>query len=886
MRVDKIRTLAGPNIYTHRPVLVMTLYLGELTDKESREIPDFINRLLSVMPGLHQHRCSRERPGGFVERLHEGTYFAHIVEHVTLELSEMAGIPAYFGRARYAGEPGSYFVIVEYKAEQAMRFLLNVAVELVQALVKGDPFPLQEKLHEAQRIAARTELGPSTRAIVDGAERRGIPWFRIGDGSLVQLGYGKNRKHIQAAVAHGTRAVAVEVAGDKELTKILLEQASIPVPHSITVETWADAVDALARIGAPVVVKPLDGRQGQGVSLNLATPEEVAHAFHIAQEYSKQVLVEELYEGRNYRVLVIGNRMVAASERHPAHVFGDGEHTIAELIEIANRNPLRGDGHEKPLTKIEIDSILLAHLEKNRIGLDHIPHAAEMVILREGINLSTGGTAKDVTDLVHTDVVRMCERAARIIGMDICGLDLVLKDITAPLTKDSGGIIEINASPGLRMHLYPSEGKPRDVGAAIVDLLYPQGEPARIPLISITGTNGKTTVTRMISHIISEAGRTVGMTTTDGIYVGGECIVEGDTTGPHSARTVLSDPLVEVAVLETARGGITRRGLGYDWSDIAVLTNIQPDHLGQDGIESIEDLVYIKSLVAERVREGGTLILNADDEHLARLMETPRVARLPKRVIYFSLHDNHLLIKRHISAGNTAYFMRDGWIIEAEGEIERAIIHVAGIPATMGGIAEFNVANAMAAVAAVRAYGLTEEQSAQALMTFSSEAHNAGRTNLYRVGHGYVLLDYGHNPAALKSICRLASQWHSRNVTGIVGVPGDRSDELIEEAGRIAAHGFSRVVIKEDKDLRGRAPGEVAQLLLRTIKAEKPERDCQVALDECEAVRRELENMREGDIVVVFYDKIEPIKRELAAHMAVPVSSIDTEIARINIAKA
>ncbi|HKS29602.1 MAG TPA: cyanophycin synthetase [Pyrinomonadaceae bacterium] len=886
MRVDKIRTLPGPNIYTHKPVLVMTLLLEELTEKESFEIEGFIERLLKMLPGLYEHRCSRERAGGFVERLNEGTYFAHIVEHVALELSGLADVPVSFGRARYAGERGRYFVIVEYSAEQAMRFLLKVAVELVQSLVVGDPFPLEEKMAEARLIAGRTELGPSTRAIVDAAERRGIPWFRIGDGSLVQLGYGKNRKHIQAAVSDATRAIAMEVAGDKELTKILLEQASISVPRSITVETWTDAVDALHRIGGAVVVKPLDGRQGQGVSLNLTTPEEVAHAFHIAQAFSNHVLVEELYVGRNYRVLVVGDRMVAASERHPAHVFGDGRHTIAELIELANQDPLRGEGHEKPLTRIEIDSILLAHLEKTGMSLAHIPHAGEMVILREGINLSTGGTARDVTDTVHESVRSMCERAARIIGMDVCGIDLVLKDIAEPLAEDSGGVIEINASPGLRMHLYPSEGKPRDVGGAIVSLLYPEGTPARIPLISITGTNGKTTVTRMIGHALAETGAVVGMTTTDGIYIGGERIVEGDTTGPHSARTVLSDPSVEVAVLETARGGITRRGLGYDWSDISIMTNIQPDHLGQDGIETVDDLVYIKSVVAERVREGGTLILNADDERLARLMEVERVNRVPKQVIYFSLRDNHLLIKRHVSLGGTAYFVRDGWIIEARGETEKAILRAADIPATMGGFAEFNVSNALATVAASRAHGLTVEQVAGALQSFRSEEHNAGRTNLYRVGAGYVLLDYGHNPAALLSVCRMAGQWRGFNVTGIIGAPGDRCDELIEEAGRIAARGFNRIIIKEDYDLRGRVPGEVAQMLLRAVKSEVPERDCQVVLDELEAAEREIQSIGAGDVLVVFYDRIEPIREALRARGALPASSIEMNFAKFSIAQA
>jgi cyanophycin synthetase len=887
MRIDKIRTIAGPNVYTHQPVLVARLFLEELTDVASTEIPGFMERLLTALPGLHEHRCSKGRPGGFVERLHEGTYFAHIVEHVALELTEHAGIPSYFGRARYAGEPGCYNVVVEYKAEQGTRFLLEVAVGLATALVAGDPFPLEDKIKEAKRIVAQTELGPSTRAIVDAATWRGIPWFRIGaDSSLVQLGYGKNRRHIQAAVCDRTRAIAMEVAGDKELTKTLLEQVSIPVPRGILTKTWDEAVDALGRIGPPVVVKPLDGRQGKGVSLNLTTPEEVAHAFHLAREFSEHVLVEELFEGRNYRVLVVGGRVAAASEREPAKVTGDGSHTIAELIEMTNQDPSRGEGHEKPLTRIVVDEIVRAHLEKSGRALDDIPPAGEAVYLRDGINLSTGGTARDVTDIVHPSVAGMCVRAARVIGMDVCGVDLVLRDIGAPLTKGCGGVIELNASPGLRMHLYPSEGQPRDVGGAIVEMMYPPGAPSRIPIISVTGTNGKTTVTRMIGHVLGEAGQTVGMTTTDGIYVAGERIVEGDTTGPHSARTVLSDPDVEVAVLETARGGITRRGLGYDWSDMAVLTNIQPDHIGQDGIETVEDILHIKSLVAERVRENGTLVLNADDERLARLMENPRVSRLDKRVVYFSLHENHLLIKKHRDAGGLAYFVKDGQLVEAVGQEEHVIARVEEIPATLGGAAEFNVANALAAAAACRAQGVTREQIASALRTFRGDLQNPGRNNLYEVGGGYVMLDYGHNPDAFKAVGRLASLWQGRRVTGVIGIPGDRDDQLILEGGRVAAQGFGRLIIKEDGDLRGRQVGEVAGLLYKAVKDEAPDRECHIVLDECDALRMEIERIRAGEVVVFFYDKLEPLLEVLKQHGATPAAAVSAPSSHAAVAKA
>jgi cyanophycin synthetase len=857
----------------------MQLELEGLTDTESRDIPGFNERLIHLLPGLGEHHCSRDKRGGFVERLLEGTYFAHITEHVALELSEAAGIPVGFGRARYAGAPGSYNVIVTYASEQGMRYLLETAVQLVNALVEGKEFPLEERVREVRAIVADTELGPSTRAIVDAASAHGIPWSRVGEESFVQLGYGRNRRFIQAAMSDRTSAVAVETAGDKEFTKVLLRQVSIPVPRGEVVRTEEDAVDALDHIGVPVVVKPLDGRQGKGVSLYISTPEQMRQAFAVAREFSENVLVEELFVGKNYRVLVVDYRMIAASERLPAHVIGDGQHTINELIEIENRNPMRGIGHEKPLTQIMIDEIMNAYLCKAGLSLGDVPERGETVLLRESINLSTGGTAKDVTDLVHEEVQEMCERAARVVGLDICGIDLVTADIGAPVErsgrgKTGGGIIELNAAPGLRMHLYPSEGESRDVGGAIVEMLYPGGGDGRIPVISITGTNGKTTVTRMIGHVLAQTGRRVGMATTEGIYLGDRQIVEGDTTGPHSARTVLSDPSVEVAVLETARGGIVRRGLGYDWSDISVMTNIGPDHIGQDGIESVEDLVYIKSLIAERVREGGTLILNADDEHLARLMENPRVSKLEKQIVYFSLRENNSLVACHIDAGHIAYFLRDGQVIEASDHREYPVLRVADIPCTMGGTAEFQISNLLAAIAACRACRVTSEHLRASLQSFNSN-YNPGRANLYRVNGGYVMVDYGHNPDAFAAICRTVARWTDRRVTGIIGVPGDRDDSVIEQAGRVAGRGFQRVIIKEDYDLRGRGKGEVAKLLCRAVNDESPETECHIVLDEITALRSEIEGLRDGQVIVIFYDKLEPVTKLLNEAGAIPVTTID-----------
>jgi cyanophycin synthetase len=876
MKIEGIRTLSGPNVYTHRPALILTLDLEDLARVETRDVEGFNARLLALLPGLREHHCSRGRAGGFVERLEEGTYFGHAVEHAAIELTGLAGVGVTHGKTRAAERDGVYHVVVEYKAEDATRYLLETAVALVESVIRGEAFPLEERVREARCIAASTELGPSTRAIVDAAARRGIPWARVGKGSVVQLGWGKHRRFIQAATTDMSSAVAVETSCDKDLTKLLLEQSSIPVPAGLTVKTEDEAAAALEALGAPVVVKPLDGRQGHGVSLNLSTAEEVRAAFRIAADYSHEVLVEELIRGRNYRVLVVGGEMVAASERLPCYVTGDGTHSVAELIEIANRDPLRGDGHEKPLTKIVVDEIALAHLRKNGLTPAHVPGAGETVTLRDSINLSTGGVARDVTDEVHESVRVLCERAARAVGLDVCGVDLVLGDIGAPFEEGRGAVIELNASPGLRMHLFPSEGRPRDVGSEIVSMLFPAGD-GRVPVVSVTGTNGKTSVTRMIGHVLSNEGLCVGVTTTDGIWVGGRQVAKGDTTGPHSARTVLSDPTVEAAVLETARGGIVRRGLGYDWSDVGVMTNIQEDHFGQDGIETLDDLVYIKSLVAERVREGGTLVLNADDEILARLAEEPRVRAEEKRVVYFSMRGaEHVVIRKHLDAGGTAFFARDGWVVEATGHGQTRVLRLSDVPVTMGGTAHFQSANVLACVAACRARGVAAESIAASLSTFRSAADNPGRTNLFRTAAGgYVILDYGHNPEAFAAVCQTASRWRGRRVTGIIGVPGDRSDELIERAGRIAARGFERIVIKEDEDTRGRRRGEVAEILRRAVSDETPWRECSVTLSEPEALREELRRQQPGDVLVIFYDKAGPLRPVLEEFDAEPVAEIE-----------
>ncbi|HEX8246758.1 MAG TPA: cyanophycin synthetase [Pyrinomonadaceae bacterium] len=875
MKIESIKSFSGANIYSHQPVLMIEIDLEELKGKESREVSGFNARLLEFLPKLQEHYCDSGKPGGFVERLHAGTHFNHVVEHAAVELLALAGIDRRHEKSCNGDEKDDSKAVIETTTVETARYLMTTAAELVEAVVNEKTFFIEEKITEAKDIAADTELGPSAAAIVEAAERRGIPWRRENIASLIQLGYGKNLRQVQAAITDGTGVIGVDLAKDKDLTKQRLNDFSIPVPDGEIVRTEREAARALELIGAPVVVKPLDGRQGKGVSLNLRTPAEVIEAFQIAREYSRKVLVEELFEGKNYRVLVIDGKMVAASERVPCGVVGDGEHTVAQLIDIENQNPLRGEGHEKPLTKIKIDPIILSSLQKEGWKMEDVPPVGERVSLCAGMNLSTGGTARDVTDDVHRSVKILCERAARVIGLDICGVDLVLEDISAPMPKEKGGVIEINAAPGLRMHTFPSEGKPRDVGGAIIEMLYPNGKEARIPIISVTGTNGKTTVTRMISHILNDGNLTVGTTTSTGIYLNGEQIVKGDTTGPISARTILGDRAVDVAVLETARGGIVRRGLAYDWSDISVLTNITEDHIGQDGIESIEDLINIKALVPERVRAGGTLILNADDETSGRVLERENVKRIDRQIVYFSLGENNPRVREHVERGGTAYVAKNDFIVEITGAESCRVVDSRELPVTLNGTADFQTANAMAAIAACRAYGMAREEIVSRLKTFRTDSDNPGRNNLYKVGKGYALVDYGHNPDGFAAICRMVSRWEGKTITGIINIAGDRDDRIVREAARVAARCFRRVIATEDLDRRGRAPGEIPRLLCEAIRQENPDCHCDIMPNEAEAVSKAIREIKENEVVVIFYDQLSAVLDIFAQNGAVPVSSFE-----------
>ncbi|HBT49583.1 MAG TPA: cyanophycin synthetase [Caldanaerobacter subterraneus] len=853
MKIKEIRVYRGRNVYSHRPVIKMTVDI-EGEEIPTKDIPGFNETLLNLLPGLKKHTCSYGYEGGFAKRLEEGTYLPHVTEHIILELQNVLGYDVKFGRARNV-EGSLYNVIFEYSLEECGIRAAKLAVDLVNKLIRGEKIDLEEKLEKIRDIIAEVELGPSTMAIKMEALKRGIPVTRVGNGSILRLGYGKYQKIIEGTISQNTSCIAVDIASDKILTKKILKDHGLPVPEGDVAYNEEEAISIAEELGYPVVIKPYNGNQGKGVHLNISSREEVVIAYRNAKNYSDLVMVEKQIRGRHYRVLVVGEKVVAVAERIPAHVIGDGVHTVKELIEIENKNPLRGNGHEKPLTKITVDAVSKMVLQKQGLTLDDVPRKGRKVFLRESANLSTGGIAIDRTDEIHPHNIEIAVRAAKAIGLDIAGIDITMEDIRKPLSATNGAIIEINASPGIRMHHYPSKGKPRNVAKAIVDMLFPKGSKATIPIISITGTNGKTTVTRMTAHILKTYGYTVGMTCTDGIYIDDTCVYKGDNTGPKSARTCLADKNIDAAVLETARGGIIREGLGYDLADIGVITNISEDHLGIDGIETLEDLAFVKALVVEAVKEDGYSVLNADDP-----MTTYLAQRAKGKIIYFSMYDNNLTVKKHIEKGGIAVYVKDGVIVIANGQII-PVVKIEEIPAALSGKVLYNVENALAAIAASYGVKVPVNIIAKGIKTFYCDTtHNPGRFNLFNVGNFRVLVDYGHNIAGIKSVIEAAQKLDANRLIGVIGVPGDRINSSILKVGEICGQGFDFIYVKEDLDLRGRKPGEVAKLLEQgAIKGGIDRKKIKTILKETEALRAAMYNAEGGDLIVVFYEKYQPI---------------------------
>jgi cyanophycin synthetase len=874
IKIKRIKVLTGPNMWAYRPVLEILTDIGKYEELPSNKLPGFTERLADLIPSLWEHRCSEGRPGGFLERLRIGTYMGHIVEHIILELQSLAGMDVGFGRTRQTERYGEYRIVVDYKDPEAAKMCAYLAIEIAECCAENLPieFDMTQRLDEIREVAEDNMLGPSTQAIVDAARKRRIPWFRLSRGSLVQLGHGVHARRIQAAETSFTPNIGVEIASDKELTKDLLDKVGVPVPKGAVVDD-ADAAWQVAQdLGGPVVVKPYDGNQGKAVSVNLTTEEQVKQAVALAQEFSSRVIVEQYLAGSDYRLLVINGQLVAAAERRPAQVVANGRNSVRELVKMVNEDPRRGVGHGSALTRIRVDAVAELTLAKQDLTWDSVPPAGQVVFLRDNSNLSTGGTATDVTDEVHPDNVALAVLAAQTIGLDIAGVDVVCKNIKRSLYEQGGGVVEVNAAPGLRMHIYPSEGKSRPIGEAIVNMLFPGDTSARVPLIAVTGTNGKTTVTRMISHIYSTMKKYVGMTTTDGIYFGGVRRVWGDCSGPRSAEAVLQHPMVEVAVLETARGGILRSGLAWDRSTVSVVLNIAADHLGLDGIDTLERLARVKGVIVESVSRDGYAVLNAEDPLVAEMAED-----CPGQIIYFAMDCTAAPMTFHLAQGGKAAYVADGNLILAEGSQETVLLRAADIPATYNGMIPFQVQNALSAAAACWGAGVPLDSIRLGLRTFQTDEKTApGRFNVFNVGNASVIVDYGHNPHALKAVQAAIKQMRPRRSIGVVAAPGDRRDADIQELAVVAANTFDWVIVREDTEMRGRERGEVAHLIADTIARTRPSLPVSIITDEEEAAEQALEMARAGDLVVIFADRvdatIEQIKR---ARKAVAIEQSD-----------
>ena len=859
MKILKTLTLRGPNYWSIRrkQLIVMRLDLEDLADRPSDTIPGFYDGLVQVLPSLMEHFCSPGYRGGFLERVQTGTYMGHIIEHVALELQELAGMTAGFGRTRETATPGVYNVVFEYVDEQAGRYAGRAAVRLCQALVDTGSYALSElerDLEDLRDLHANAALGPSTETIVTEAEARKIPWMLLSARAMVQLGYGVHQKRIQATLSSHSGILAVELACDKEGTKTMLGDAGIPVPRGTTIQYFDELENAIKDVGGyPIVIKPLDGNHGRGITINVRHWDEAIAAYDLATEESKSrsIIIERFYEGSDHRVLVIDGKLVAVAERVPAHVIGDGKSTISELIEITNQDPNRGDGHDNILTKIVVNKTAIDVLARQDFNLDSVLPENQIAYLRATANLSTGGIAIDRTDDIHPENVWLMERVAKVIGLDIAGIDVVTSDISKPLRETDGVIVEVNAAPGFRMHVAPSQGLPRNVAAPVLEMLFPPGTPSRIPILAVTGTNGKTTTTRLLAHIYRQTGKTVGFTSTDAVYINEYCVEKGDNTGPYSAGMILRDPTVEVAVLETARGGILRAGLAFDTCDVGVVLNVAADHLGLGDIDTIEQMAKVKSVIAEVVHPDGYAILNADDPLVAAMAE-----KVKAKVAYFSMNPDNPIIKNQVRRNGIAAVYESGYLSILEGSWTLRVEQASLIPMTMGGMAPFMIANALAACLAAFVNGVDVEMIRQGVRTFRTTAEQTpGRMNLFNLDRHHALIDYAHNPAGYRAVGDFVKNWQGQRF-GVVGGPGDRRDEDLIELGQIAAQVFDRIIVKEDDDKRGRSNGEAADLIVKGILQERPEAQYEVVLDEVTAVNQALDQVEDKGLVVVFPETV------------------------------
>jgi len=857
MEIQTLKVLRGPNQWASFPVLEVWVDLGRLEEYPSDLILGFNDRLMQWLPSLIEHRCSIGERGGFFERLRTGTWMGHILEHVTLELQSLAGQPVSFGKARETSTRGVYKVIIQFKEEAFAIDCLHTSHRLIMAAVAGEPFDVACEIKRLKKVLLDVQLGPSTRSIVEAAAARGIPSRRLTEGSLVRLGFGVKQRRIIAAETDRTGAVAESIAQDKELTRTLLAEAGIPVPEGRPVSDAADAWIAAEEIGAPVVVKPRYGNQGRGVSVSLSTREEVEQAWHVAREQDAAVVVERFVSGDDYRLLVVGGAVVAAARRHPPTVTGTGQATVQQLVDQLNEDPRRCGDHAGALSPVVIDEVAMAVLAEQELFLESIPAADRVVLLRQNANLSTGGSAQDVTDSVHPEVAARAVEAARIIGLDVAGIDVVTADISQPLESQRGVVIEVNAGPGLRMHLEPTVGTPRNVGAAIVDMIFAPEEDGRIPLAAVTGTNGKSTVVRLLAHLATAGGATVGTTCTEGIWVGNRQIDSGDCSGPASARRVLANPSVTTAVLETARGGILREGCGFDCCDVAVVTNIgSGDHLGLNEINTPEQLAWVKGAVVAAVRKTGSAILNAADPLVVEMKQWCK-----GQVVYFALDPHNPVIVAHLAAGGLTATVREGWIVLCDGPRETRLANLDRVPLVHRGMIGFQVENVLASAAAAWCLGVPLELVRLGLESFSAgSAGSPGRFNLLDLQGTSIVVDYGHNVPSLEQICGAIRTLPHAHRTAVYSAAGDRRDEDILAQGRLLGATFDRVVVYEDAYIRGRKPGEITRLLSEGI-AQGMRADrattIQAGGNWCESAALVLNAAKAGELVLLQPDSVE-----------------------------
>ncbi len=858
MRILKIQTLRGPNYWSIRrhKLIVMRLDLENLAETPSNEIPGFYEGLVEALPSLENHYCSPGCHGGFLMRVREGTMMGHIVEHVALELQDLALMHTGFGRTRETATPGVYQVAFEYLNEEAGRYAGRAAVRLCQSIVDRGRYPkaeLEQDIQDLKDLWRDAALGPSTEGIVLEAEKRGIPWMQLEARFLIQMGYGVNQKRMQATMTDNTSVLGVELACDKEATKRILASGGVPVPRGTTINFLDDLEEAIENVGGyPIVIKPLDGNHGRGITIDIRTREEAETAYDAARQVSRAVIVERYYVGRDHRVLVVNGKLVAVAERVPAHVVGNGRSNIFELIEETNLDPNRGDGHDNVLTKIELDRTSYQLMERQGYTLNTVLPKNEICYLRATANLSTGGIAVDRTDEIHPENVWLAQRVVKMIGLDIAGLDMVTPDISRPLREVDGVIVEVNAAPGFRMHIAPSVGIPRNVVGAVMDMLFPNEQSSHIPILSVTGTNGKTTTTRLLAYIFKQTNKVVGYTTTDGTYIGEYLVEAGDNTGPQSAQLILQDPTVEVAVLETARGGLLRSGLAFEAANVGVVLNVSADHLGIGDIETIEQLAHLKSVVAEAVFPDGYAVLNADDPRVAAMAEKTKA-----NIAYFTMNPDSELVRNHIQKGGVAAVYENGYLSILKGDWTHRIERSENIPLTMGGRAPFMIANALAASLAAFVENVSIDQIRAGLNTFrASVSQTPGRMNLFNLGNYHALVDYAHNPASYEALGAFVRNWTTGQRIGVIGGPGDRRDQDFVMLGTLAAEIFDYIVVKEDDDTRGRPRGSAAELITQGIKQVNANCHYETILNETEAINKALDIAPDNSLVVILPESV------------------------------